>query len=80
MTCFALHSRLIVSRYICHSTETALLKNINGNDILRALDGDVFVLTLLDLSSAFSIVDHILFHRLQSLYSISRTVVSRFES
>ena len=41
-------------------------------DILHALDdGDVAVLALLDLPSAFSIIDHyILLHRLQSLYGI----------
>ena len=59
----------------CHSTETALLKITK--DILRALDdGDVAVLTLLDLSSAFDIIDHyILVQRLQCLYGISSTVL-----
>ena len=41
----------------CHSTKTALLKGANG--ILRALyGGDVSVLIVLDLSSAFDNVDH----------------------
>ena len=44
-------------------------------------DGDVAVLTFLDLSSAFDTIDHyILLHRLQSLYGISGTVLSWFES
>ena len=64
----------------CHSTETALPKM--NNDILFALDGDdVSVLPLIDLSSAFDTIDHhIPFHRLQSLYGISVTVLSWFES
>ena len=63
----------------CHSTKTALLQITN--DILRALDdGDVPVLTLLGLSSAFDTVDHyILLHKLQSLCGISGTVLSLFE-
>ena len=47
------------------------------NGIRLALDGgDVSVFTLLDLSSAFDIIDHhILFHRLQFFYGISGTVL-----
>ena len=58
-----------------HSTETAPLKMTDG--IRLALDGgDVSVSTLLHLSSAFDTIDHhILFHRLQSLYGISGTVL-----
>ena len=60
----------------CHSTQTALLKITD--DILRAVDdGEVAVLTLLDLSSAFDTICHyLLFHRLQSLYGISGTFLS----
>ena len=60
----------------CHSTETALLSVTN--DVLLALgSGDVSVLGLLDLSSAFNAIDrHILFHTLQSLYGISGTILS----
>ena len=63
-----------------HSTETALLKITN--DILRAPeDGDVSVLAVLDLASAFDTINHcILLRRLQSLYGISSTVLSWFES
>ena len=47
------------------------------NNILLALNsGDVSVLTLLDLSSAFETSDrHILFYRPQSLYDISGTAL-----
>ena len=53
-----------------------------SNDSLRDLDdGDVAVLTLLDLSSAFDTIDHyILLHRLQSLYGVSGTLLSWLES
>ena len=51
-------------------------------DILLAFGGsDVSALTLLDLSSDFDTIDHhIPFHRLQSLYDISDTVLSWSES
>ena len=63
-----------------HSTETALLNMMN--DILHALDnGDVTVVTLLDLSAAFDTIDHnILCQRLEHLYGISGTPLNWFRS
>ena len=56
-----------------HSTETAFLKITN--DILLALDsGNVSLLTLLDLSAAFDIIDRcILLNRLQHMYGVTGT-------
>ena len=56
-----------------HSAETALLNMMN--DILHALDnGDVTVVTFLDLSAAFNTIDHnILCQRLEHLSGISGT-------
>ena len=52
------------------------------NDILHALDnGDVTVVTLLDLSAAFDTIDHnILCQRLEQLYGISGTPLRWFRS
>ncbi|MCP3849467.1 MAG: reverse transcriptase family protein, partial [Gammaproteobacteria bacterium] len=63
-----------------HSTETLLLKITN--DILCALDdGNVSVLTLLDLSAAFDTIDHaLLLNRLHSLYGISGAALAWFKS
>ena len=63
-----------------HSTESALLKV--SNDVLSALDeGNVSMLTLLDLSSAFDTIDHsILLSRLHSLYGISGSALDWFAS
>ena len=63
-----------------HSTETALVRVVN--DILLSLDqGDVSILTLLDLSSAFDTIDQtILLHILQTQFYISGAALSWFES
>jgi hypothetical protein len=64
-----------------YSTETALLKVVN--DLLLALNnGDAAVLTLLDQSAAFdTAVDHgILLRRLSTIFGLSGTVLSWFES
>ena len=63
-----------------HSTESALLKVCN--DILLSLDqGNITVLTLLDLSAAFDTVDHdILFNTLLSHFGISGSALSWFKS
>ena len=63
-----------------HSTETALLRV--SNDLLNALDnGNICILTLLDLSAAFDTIDHgILLSRLHTSFGISGTVYKWFES
>ena len=52
------------------------------NDILLGLDNDkVALLALLDLSTAFDTIDHsLLLSRLQTIFGISGTVLSWFQS
>ena len=63
-----------------HSIETALLKV--KNDLLMTMDkGQVTLLVLLDLSSAFDTVEHeILLDRLRSTIRLREKVLSWFES
>ena len=63
-----------------HSTETSLLKV--KNDLLMAMDkGQVTLLVLLHLSSAFDTVEHeILLERLRSTIGLRGKVLSWFES
>ena len=63
-----------------HSTETALFK-MTIMTFCWLWNVVMFVLIVLSLSSDFDTIDHhILFHRLQSLYGISGTVLPWFES
>ena len=63
-----------------HSTESALLKVMS--DLLNATDeGNVSVLALLDLSSAFDTIDHdILLNRLQTTFGFDGIVLKWFSS
>ena len=63
-----------------HSTETALVRVVS--DLLVAADnGNVSILSLLDLSAAFDTLDHnILLNRLRNTFGLSNTVLSWFES
>ena len=63
-----------------HCTETALLRVFN--DVLAGLDdGNVCLLVLLDLSSAFDTIDHsILLHRLETSFKFSGTALMWFKS
>ena len=58
-----------------HSTETALLKVVN--DLILSLNkGNISVLALIDLSSAFDTIDHpILVHRLHTDFGFTDTVL-----
>ena len=63
-----------------HSTETAPLWVLN--DLLTTSDdGQVSLLTLLDLSAAFDTINHsILLHRLEHAYGIQKSPLSFFRS
>ena len=63
-----------------HSTETAIPKVVN--DLFLSLSkGNISVLALLDVSSAFDIVDHpILVHRLHAEFGFTDTVLQWFSS
>ena len=63
-----------------HSTETALLKVVN--DLFLSLNkGNISILALLDFSSAFDTVDHIiLVHRLHTDFGFTDTVLQWFSS
>ena len=63
-----------------HSTETALLKV--ANDLYLSLSkGNISVLALLDLSSAFDTIDHpILVHRLHTDFGFTDNVLQWFSS
>ena len=65
-----------------HSTETVLLRTVNDNFIISALDNDnISVLLLLDLSAAFDTTDHqILLSRLNSVFGIQSTALRWFQS
>ncbi len=63
-----------------HSTESALLK-VTNDIMLATYNGSAVALVLLDLSSAFDMVDHtILISRLENLVGIQDTVLKWFRS
>ena len=63
-----------------HSTETALLKVVNDLFLSHRKD-NMFVLSLLDFSSAFDTIDHsILVHRLHVDFGFTDTVLQWFSS
>ena len=63
-----------------HSTETALLKVVNAL-FLYLNKGNISLLALLDLSSAFDTIDHpILVHRLHTAFGFNDAVLQWFSS
>ena len=63
-----------------HSSETALLKVVNGLFLYHS-KGNISVLALLDFSSAFDTIDHpILVHRLHTDIGFTDTVPQWFSS
>ena len=63
-----------------HSTETALLKVVNDL-FLSPKKGNISVLSLLDISSAFDTIDHrIPVHRLHTDFVFTDTVLQWFSS
>ena len=72
---------ILVSQHIVqHSTETALLKV--ANDLFLSLHkGNISVLALIDLSSAFDTIDHPIFvHRLHTDFGFTDAVLNWFSS
>ena len=71
---------LLLLLLLGHSTETALLKVVN--DLFLSLNkGNISVLALLDLSSAFDTIVHaILVHRLHTDFGFTDTVLQWFSS
>ena len=63
-----------------HSTETALLKVVN--DLFLSLNkGNIYVLALLEFSSAFDTIDNpVLVHRLHTDFGFTDTVLQWFSS
>ena len=62
-----------------HSTERALLEIVS--DLLLSLDnGNISVVTFLDLSAAFDTTDHILLSRLERVFGIHGTALQWFSS
>ena len=63
-----------------HSTETALLKVVNDL-FLSIKNGNIYVLVLLDFSSAFDTINHpILVHHLHTDFGFTDTVLQWFSS
>ncbi len=69
-----------ISRQVCHSTETALIRVTN--DLLLSSDrGCISLLVLLDLSAAFDTISHsILLNRLENDVGIRGSALVCFKS